>query len=387
MTQTLSHEPPPFELYNGTPQHENFPRMIELFPHSTMTPSPTPVEFVRGRDLALPEAYEFEGQSQSIDSFIRDTDTSALLVLQDGKARYENYFLTGGADVQWISWSVAKSFISALVGIAIEEGLIGSVDDPIGQYVPSFGGSAYDGVRIEDVLQMSSGARWSEDYSDPEADVHRLGAVMAGVASLETFVSGMQRETAPGTICQYNSADTQALGLLLTYATGRSLTSYMQEKLFDRLGMESAGYWLLDGAGMELALGGLNLTARDFAKIGELYRNKGRLNGQQIVPESWVERSIKPSAEHLQAGKVIVGGHIFPFGYGYQWWVPEGEDGEFSAIGVYNQFVYVDPSRDAVIVKLSANRAYGTSPDEAINREAETLEFLRAIARALHQDM
>jgi CubicO group peptidase (beta-lactamase class C family) len=157
----------------------------------------------------------------------------------------------------------------------------------------------------------------------------------------------------------------------------------MKEKLVDPLGMEATGYWLLDGAGMELALGGLNLTARDFAKIGELYRNKGQWNGQQIVSKNWVDISVKSSEDHLQAGRVIVGGHIFPFGYGYQWWVPEGDIGEFAAIGVYNQFIFVDPSRGAVIVKLSANRAYGTSPDEGINRERETVEFLRTLAKKL----
>jgi len=349
-----------------------------------MTASPAPVEFDRGRGLDLPVDYEFEGHRKSVENFINETDTSALLILQDGKVRFESYFLTGGQDVQWISWSMAKSFISALVGIAIEEGFINSVNDPISQYVHSLTGSAYDGVRIKEVLQMSSGARWSEDYSDPDADIHKLAAVMAGAATLESFVSSMQDETEPGTVCQYNSADTQALGLLLNYATGRSVTDYMKEKLVDPLGMEATGHWLLDGAGMELALGGLNLTARDFAKIGELYRNKGQWNGQQIVSKDWVNMSVKPSADHLQAGRVIVGGHIFPFGYGYQWWVPEGDIGEFAAIGVYNQFIFVDPSRDAVIVKLSANRAYGTSPDECINRERETVEFLRTLAKNLN---
>ena len=324
----------------------------------------------------------FDGEKRWSQAFLEATDTSALLVLQNGKIRLEDYDLTGGRHVQWISWSVAKSFISALVGIAIDEGFIGSVEDPISDYAASLRGSAYDGVAIRHVLQMSSGARWSEDYSDPEADVHRLASVMAGHSTLEAFVSGMVRETKPGTVCQYNSADTQALGVMLTYATGRSVTAYMQEKLYEPLGMEDQGYWLLDNAGMELVLGGLNLTARDFARIGELYRNGGRHNGEQIVPASWVKASIHSDADHLRPGNVMVGGHAFPFGYGYQWWIPNGERGEFSAIGVYNQFVFVDPSRDVTIVKLSANRAYGTSPDEATNREAETVAFLRALATA-----
>jgi len=145
--------------------------------------------------------------------------------------------------------------------------------------------------------------------------------------------------------------------------------------------MEHSGHWIVDKSVMEMALGGLNLVARDFAKIGELYRNGGRWGQQQVVPEEWVKDSTKSNEEHLQPGKVIVGGHVFPCGYGYQWWVPEGNEGEFSAIGVYNQFVFVNPTCGTVVVKLSANRAYGTTGEEHSNREEETIAFVRAIAR------
>ncbi|MEO0962365.1 MAG: serine hydrolase [Pseudomonadota bacterium] len=370
-------------LYTGVPQHDNFQRMMDLFPSRKMEAAETPVDWPDGPAATLPESFMFEGVSRSVLSFLKDTDTSALLVLQNGEVRFEDYYLTGGRDVAWISWSMAKSFISALVGIAIGEGLIRSVDDPISTYVPRLAGSAYDGVPIRHVLAMSSGARWSEDYSDPDADVHKLSAVMAGASTLDDFVAGMQNERAAGSLCQYNSADTQALGMLLASATGRDIAEYMQQKLCAPLGMTSPSYWLLDMAGRELALGGLCMTARDFAKIGELFRNKGRFGNHQIVPADWVASSTTPTGKHQQAGKVIVGGHVLPLGYGDQWWVPAGDRGEFSAIGVYNQFVFVDPSRHAVIVKLSANRAYGTSPDEAVNREMETVEFLRAVAAQL----
>ena len=155
-----------------------------------------------------------------------------------------------------------KSFISALVGIAIDEGIIRSEDDAISNYFEALKGSAYDGVSIKHVLQMSSGARWHEDYSDPTSDVNRLGLVMAGIQGLDEFVHAIQPEAPPGTVCRYNSADTQALGMLLRGATGRNLTDYMQEKLIEPLGMESPGYWLTDKNGIELVLAGLNLTAR-----------------------------------------------------------------------------------------------------------------------------
>ena len=381
MSETKGLLAEPLRLYQGQPMHENFPRMEEIYPTSVMAPSSKPYTFPSGKAVKMPESFEFEGKTRSSETFLKETDTSALLVMKDGAICLEQYWLTGGPNVHWMSFSVAKSFVSALIGIAIEEGAIGSIEEPITQYVPSLAGSAYDGVRIKDVLQMSSGARWNEDYSDPDADIHGYSAVVAGRGSFDEFIAGMQPERKPGTFCQYNSGDTQALGMLLARATGRTISDYMQEKLCEPLGMESEGYWLLDCEGMELAAGGVNLIARDFAKLGELYRNIGIWHGKQIVPAEWVEASVNPDAGHLRPGEVIVGGHVFPFGYGYQWWIPEGDCGEYAAIGVYNQFVYVNPSRGVVIVKLSANRTYGTTPHESENQEGETMAFLRAVAR------
>jgi CubicO group peptidase (beta-lactamase class C family) len=209
--------------------------------------------------------------------------------------------------------------------------------------------------------------------------VHRLGAAMAGAMSLDAFVATMVSEAAPGTVCRYNSGDTQALGTLLVKATRRSLTDYMHEKLVEPLGFESDSYWLVDGNGMEMAFAGLNVTARDFAKLGELYRNKGRWKGSQIVPEGWIAASVRADASHLQPGQPILADHPLNLGYGYQWWLPDGDRGEFGAIGIYNQLVYVNPSHGMTIVKLSANPDYGTSMDEATNREMENIAFLRAI--------
>lgn len=339
-------------LFNGAPVHDLFNRMHEIFPSKPMGPATTPYDFPDGAPLALPETLEYAGDTQNLADFLVDSDTAALLVLQNGEVRHESYGLTGGRDVQWISWSVAKSFVSALMGIAVGEGHIESVDDPVTRYAPGLIGTAYDGVRVEDVLQMSSGARWVEDYSDPTSDIHRLGAVTSGESTLDEFMAGMVREFEPGTLCRYNSADTQALGMILTGATGRSITDYMQEKLVEPLGMESTCHWLADTAGMEWAYGGLMVTARDFAKIGELYRRGGDWHGAQLVPAEWVAQSLVFDKPHLEPGKTMIGGEVLPTGYGYQWWLYPGDSGDYSAIGIYNQHVYVDPPTGAVIVKL-----------------------------------
>lgn len=367
------------QLYSGQRQFQHFCRMETFYPIRELTPAKTPYPFPQGPAFELPESFSFAGNHRDTQAFLESTDTAALLLLEDGKLRLEQYALTGGPEVPWTSWSVAKSFVSALLGIALEEGLLENIEDPMVRYLPELRGSGYEGASIRQVLQMSSGTAWNEDYSDPDSDVNRLGPILGGKGSLKEFVKGIRPGTQPDTVCRYSSADTQALGLLLAAVSGSSLTAYMQEKLCEPLGFEHRGYWICDGEGVELALGGLNLTARDYARIGELYRCAGLWQGEQLVPKTWVNASVRADRPHLQQGKVMVGGHIFPFGYGYQWWIPEGNQGEFSAIGVYNQFVFVNPSSRTVLVKLSANPRYGLSENEADNREEETVAFLRAV--------
>ncbi|MEY4175991.1 MAG: hypothetical protein RI900_3156 [Actinomycetota bacterium] len=367
-------------LFTGVPQHEHFDRMHRLLPSRRMTASPTPHRSPDGPPAGLPDTFHFMGTTVDTEQFLDITDTAALLVLRDGAVVHEEYRLTGGPHVQWMSMSVAKSFVSALVGIAVEQGHIRSIDEPISDYIHAEPGSAYDGVRIKDVLQMSSGARWNEDYSDPDSDIVRLGAAMGHDGSLDHFVATAAPDVPPGTVCQYNSTDTQALGALLVRATGQSIADYMQQHLYDPLGMEDDGYWLLDEQGREMAFGGLNLTARDFAKLGELYRHGGNWNGRQVVPAEWAAASVVPDAPHLEWGRPVIAGGTLPEGYGYQWWLMSGGLGQYSAIGVYNQWVFVSPRDRVTIVKLSATRTYGTTMGEDTNYSGSHEAFLQAVA-------
>lgn len=368
-------------LFTGVEQYEYFNRLAEIFPHHVIKASSVPHALPRGATSELPAQYSYEGQQRDTKAFLEQTDTAALLVLADGRIVYENYWLTGGPDTHWMSMSVGKSFVSALVGIAVAEGRIASIEDPITRYVPELAGSAYDGVRIKDVLQMSSGARWNEDYSDPDSDIMRYLHAFGSGGSLDQFTASLVRQREPGTYNYYNSTDTQALGMLLVRATGQSLAAYAQEKLWEPLGMERDAYWITDDQGMEMAAGGLQVVARDYAKLGQLYLDGGRWQGRQIVPEAWVRDSVTPDAPHVMPGL----NPDYPLGYGYQWWVPPGDEGEFSAIGVYNQFVYVNPTRKLVIVKLSANSAYGTTSDDSSWRELESFEFFRAIGASMER--
>lgn len=226
---------------------------------------------------------------------------------------------------------------------------------------------------------MSSGDRWNEDYSDPESEILSLSVANSG-GSFDAFMKTMVSERPAGTLCRYNSGETQALGMLVAAATKRSLADYMEEKLFQPLGMEHPGHWIVDVHNREMAYAGLLMTARDFAKFGELYRCQGNWQGQQIVPADYVAASTRADAPHTQPGQPFVGGHVFGPGYGSQWWLPAAGNNTFAAIGVYNQFIFVDPNNETVIVKLSANPAYGTTAEEADNKDNENLAALHAIS-------
>ncbi len=353
---------------------KNFRSFDKVWHTKKLTASPNPYKYPRKQDIKLPEAFIFEGNSYVTDQFLKDSWTTGFLVIQNNSIVYEKYHLGNTESTRNISWSVAKSFISALFGIAREEGFIPDIMATVDSYLPSLIGSAYEGVLIKEVLQMSTGVKFTEDYGDPDSDINRWGRDFALGNSQDAFAATLETDIKPGTVYHYVSINTHVLGMILTKATGRSITNYMQEKLWDPLGMEYDAYWLVDKYNMEVALGGLNTTLRDYAKIGSLYLHKGNWNGKQIVPEEWVNASITPDAPHLLEDEY--------FGYGFQWWVPKGKDGEFMAIGIYNQNIYVNRVTNTVIVKLSANPKFNDE-DFVPSKSEANVELYRAIAKQL----
>lgn len=352
----------------------NFRSMDTMFDTAPVRRGPVAHQFERSI-RNLPSTYVYKGQTKKVSDFLEQTWTTGMVVLQDGAVVYENYYRGNTASSKVISWSVAKSFISALVGIAVEEGHIKDINQPVTDYVLALRGSGYDGVSIKDILQMSSGIRFNEDYADFWSDINRLGRAIAFNTSLDDFVASLRRERTPGTFHHYVSTDTQVLGMVLRAATGETLASYLESRIWQKIGMESDAYWLIDSKGMELAFGGLNAVLRDYARLGQLYLNEGQWEGQQVVPRAWVRASVTPDAPHLQPGNP---NSSWVLGYGYQWWIPQQPDGDFLAIGIYNQFIYVDPKRKIVIAKSSAYPAYNVDGQE---KELETIAVFRAIAR------
>ena len=373
-------------LYDTDKIAHNFLSMYKAFSAKRIEASAKPYYFaVNYQDL--PESFELEGQTIFVNDFVADSYTHGLMVVKAGEIVTEQYYLEDKADKQHISFSVAKSFVSALFGIAIKEGYIDSVEQQVTDYVPELMGSGYEGVRIKDVLQMSSGVKFNEDYGDFFSDINRFSRAIAFGTSLDDFCASLDREREPGTFHHYVSIDTQVLGMILTRATGTSLSDYLEQKIWQPMGMQDAAYWLSDEQGMELALGGLNITLRDYAKFGWMYLHQGRwLNARgesmQIVPQQWVFDSIKPDAPHLQAGENNPASSSAD-GYGYQWWIPAGANDEFMARGIYGQYIYIDPDQELVIVKNSANPEYN---DKSLNWGGKHLALFRAISEHFKND-
>ncbi len=303
-----------------------------------------------------------------LEDWIAARGVTSLVALHRGEVVYEGYFRGTGRDDLRVSWSVAKSFLAALFGIFVENGAIASLDDPVTKYAPALSGSAYDGASIRNVLNMASGVAFNEDYADFWSDINRMGRVIALGGSLDDFAASLtERRAEPGAAFHYVSIDTHVLGMVLRGATGRSVPELMAEHIFAPLGLEADPYFLADGTGAAFVLGGLNMTARDYARFGQLILQGGRWGEVQVVPENWVMEMTAESAPGERPR------------YGYQWWLPnDGRPGEVFAQGLYGQYIWIDPRNEAVVAMTSADLGF---LDPGVQQDS--IEKLRMIGETL----
>ncbi len=364
-------------LFNEDVILDNFQHMDEHFEVTRWGPAQQAVSIPKNIHYSLPKSFSLGDSTVDIQAFFDHTLHEGLMIIQRDTIIYEDYQRGLTPAETHISWSMSKSVVATMLGIAHQEKLF-ELEEQITAYLPQLTGTGYDGVRIKDILQMSSGVRFNEDYGDFNSDINRFGRAFASGGSLEEFAKSLVRERTPGTYCHYVSIDTQVLGMLLAKITGKSLTSYLNERLWQPMGMEDGGEFLVDNTGMELALGGLNMTLRDYAKMGLLYLHQGYYNGRQIVDSSWVRAAITPDAPHLMPGEHFMSSH--DLGYGYQWWIPNPDEGDFFAAGIYNQYIYVQPDKDLVIVKLSANHHF---KHEGILYKNLFISMLKDLAKGL----
>ena len=318
---------------------QNFSNMDDLFLTRPLSRGDGPVSpLPEGTPATLPA---------EVQDWITTRSVTALVILKDGQIVHESYHQGTGPDDLRISWSVAKSFLSALFGIVLAEGHIDSLDDPVTKYVPDLAGTAYDGATVRHILTMSSGVAFNEDYLDFWSDINRMGRVLALGRSMDGFAASLKdREADPGSRWHYVSIDTHVLGMIIRGATGEDIPELLERHILAPMGFEKAPYYLTDGYGVSFVLGGLNVTTRDYARFGQMIAQGGEWQGRQIVPRDWVEASIIRSAP---------GGA----GYGYQWWIADGAPaGEVNAQGIYGQYIWIDRARNVVIAVNAADRGF-----------------------------
>ena len=323
-------------------------------------PAGTPRPLPPGSPLALPV---------DIDAYMAGQRSAALLILHKGQLRLERYGLDFDAQGRWTSFSVAKSFTSTLVGAALRDGHIKSMDDKVSDYIPQMKGSAYDDVSISQLLTMTSGVRWNEDYDDPASDVARFNNHQPepGVPAIVSYLRQLPREAPPGQRWLYSTGETNLVGILISQATGKPLSQYLQEKVWGPVGMEQQATWILSKTGEEISGCCIQASARDYARFGQFILEGAQVNGQSILPDGWLQQAGTRQADIGQPGR----------GYGYQWWTYD--DGSFAARGIFGQGIFIDPRRQLVIVS-NANWAGGArDPQGTEAREA----FYRAVQQAV----
>lgn len=324
-------------------------RMPILAQAAVIEPSPTPLALLQGEPLEIP----------GVDDYMQTQRTAGLVILQGGKIRFERYGLDFDVDGRWTSFSVAKSFTSTLVGAALQDGYIRSLEDKVSEYIPDLRGSAYDEVTIRQLLAMSSGVEWNEDYEDPNADVARFNNAKPdpGLDATVSYMRKLPRAHAPGEVWHYNTGETNLIGVLVTTVTGKSLAQYLQERVWHPAGMESTATWLQGKSGHEIAGCCLQASTRDFARFGLFVLANGRAGDEQIVPEDWFSQAIVKQKDIGAPGR----------GYGFQWWTYD--DGSVAAQGIFGQGIFIDPARQLVIASNSSWSRANLGPEPAA-REA-----------------
>lgn len=317
-----------------------------------------------GKPLALP---------LDVAEYMAGQRSAGLVIVHDGTLRLERYGLGFDAQGRWTSFSVAKSMTSTLVGAALRDGAIRSMDDKVSDYLPAMKGSAYDDVSIRQLLTMTSGIRWNEDYGDPNADVARFNGHQPepGVDALVSYLRRLPREAPAGTRWHYSTGETNLVGVLVSAATKRPLAEYLAEKVWAPAGMEQSATWILSKTGQEISGCCIQAATRDFARFGLFILDGARgAEGRAIVPEGWLAEATSTRTGIGEADR----------GYGYQWWTYD--DGSFAARGIFGQGIFIDPKRRLVI---ASNANWQGGATDAVATEAREA-FYRAVQKAIDEE-
>jgi CubicO group peptidase (beta-lactamase class C family) len=355
-------------LFWSTPQRDAAFRALDRLP---VLAKARPIA-AGGTPRALPPGPPLPKLAADVDAYMASQRNAALIVVHGGKVRLERYGLGFDAAGRWTSFSVAKSMTATLVGAALADGHIKSMDDKVSTYIPQMKGSAYDDVSLRQLLTMTSGVKWNEDYGDPNSDVARFNnhRPEEGVEALVSYLRQRPREVPAGTRWHYSTGETNLVGVLVGQAVGKPLAEYLSEKVWKPAGMEQPATWILSKTGREISGCCIQAATRDFARFGLFILEGAKVNGRSIVPEGWLAEATTERVGIGQPGR----------GYGYQWWT--FADGTFAARGIFGQGIFIDPRRQLVIAS-NANWAAGAS-DKASGDARH--DFYRAVQKALDDE-
>lgn len=325
-------------------QVNTFRNIDRLFPTRTVTRGEA-VSALPYSDQPLTDfSYAVDGQTYDLYDVLAMNRVSGMVIIRGGEILFEKYLLGNDEHTRWMSMSVVKSVTATLIGAAIKDGYIASIDDPIVDYLPRFNGTAYEGVTVRHLLQMSSGVAWNETYTDPTSDRRRMleAQISQQPGAVLDLMASLPRAAEPGTVWNYSTGETQLAGALVQAATGKPVAEYLSEKIWTRMGMEAdANWWLQSPDGLEVGGSGLSATLRDYARFGLFLLDDGVIDGERVLPEGWIEAA---------STRKIVGGETVP--YGYMLWPMHGRS--YAAEGIFGQYVFVDPDKDLVVAMWSA---------------------------------
>ena len=340
-----------------------FASVEQLSPTRTVAASDSPLQLIPRATNWRAFRYEVGDSSYSLEDYFARSASRGLIVTQGNEILLERYGDGNNIKTRWITFSVTKSVTSLLIGAAINDGYIQSVEEYVADYLPRLKDTPYAEVKIKNLLHMSSGVAWNEDYADPNSDVAKAGALNG--PKLVEYLSKLPRVAEPGQIFNYNTGETNLVGELLRSAIGNNASAYLETKIWRPFGMEDDAYWLLsDEGGVETGGCCINATLRDYARIGRFVLSNGVLsNGIRVVPEGWIAESVKPSAGNE--------------GYGYLWWLYDKD--AFSARGIFQQRIFIDAENDLVIA-MHSNAAKAVGDEDAAHTDAIITALRKAVA-------
>lgn len=367
------------QVYDGalTPdlQANTFRNIDRLFATAKVAHDPNNIKVLpHAKEKLVNVKFKSHGKDYDLYDYLSINRISGLIIIKDGEIVLEDYELGNNENTRWMSMSVVKSITATLIGMAIQDGYIKSIDDPIVNYLPELKGSSYDGVTVKHILQMASGVAWNETYTDPTSDRRKLLEIQLEQKPGEALelMANLPRAGEPGTVWNYSTGETQVAGALVKAAVGKPVSEYLSEKIWTKAGMESdATWWLESPEGLEVGGSGLSATLRDYARFGLLLLNEGIIDGKDSLPKGWMKEA---GAQQMIGGEKV--------DYGYMLWPVVDSDyatneGAYEAVGIFGQHVYVNPKENLVIA------VWGAQPKPTTVIPIEDTDFFGAIAEQL----